>query len=105
MALATPAVRKSDIHWRPQIDFLVYEQYDDYFCLEDFSSAAKVLKEKIDLTVVDARPLTKHGINNLELIDNANFAHTLPDKIRALKASGQCPAPKSLYTDNLIENR
>ena len=25
---------RSNEHWRPQVDFLVYETYDDYFCVE-----------------------------------------------------------------------
>lgn len=101
-SLSNPIVRRSDIHWRPQIDFLIYEQYDDYFCLEEFAKATEVLKNKINLTVVDARALTKHGINSLELVSHKSFAHTLPTEIREMKISGRCPDPKALYTDKLI---
>lgn len=96
--LAEDRVRRGDIHWRPQVDFLVYKRYDDYFCLEQFSTAVKTLKEKIDFTVVDARPFTLHGISNLALIDEGDFSNTAPDEIRALKAAGKCPAPRRLYT-------
>lgn len=100
-ALIQPSVRKGDIHWRPQIDFLVYQQYDNYFCLEQFSTAITTLKEKINLPVIDARPLTRHGIDGLSLLHGSDFSNTPPDDIRALKTVGQCPTPKALYTPEL----
>lgn len=100
--LRQPNVRKGNLHWRPQVDFLVYKQYDDYFCLEEFSTAVSTLKDKINLDVVDARPLTKHGIDRLSILSEGNFSKRSPSEIYSMKASGQCPAPRSLYTDELV---
>lgn len=102
-ALIHLQVRKGKIHWRPQIDFLVYQQYGDYFCLEQFPTAITTLKEKINLDIVDARPLTRHGIDGLTIIHEGDFSNTPPYEIRTLKASGKCPAPKQLYTKALID--
>ena len=56
-------------HWRPQVDFLVYEHYDDYFCLEAFSVAVATLQQQIGLTIHDARNFTKHGADQFERLD------------------------------------
>jgi hypothetical protein len=96
--------RKGNIHWQPQIDFLVYEEYDDYFCVEELSQAIQTLKEKIGLSVIDARDLTQHGLNHLELVREADsYSKMSPDEIFSLKRSGKCPDPKLLYNDELIE--
>ncbi|MGB3405183.1 MAG: sulfotransferase family 2 domain-containing protein [Microcoleaceae cyanobacterium] len=102
------AIKKGNIHWQPQIDFLVYEEYDDYFCLEEFGKAVKTLQEKIELSVVDARDLTKHGSSQLKFVEDTlsegkSYANLSPDNLFLLKRSGKCPAPKLLYNEELIE--
>ncbi len=100
-------IRKSNIHWREQVDFLVYEEYDDYFCLEDFEYAVSQLKQKIDLNVIDARGLTKtkHSTDQYKILDkNLDFSQTNPlDILFLLKKDGNCPHPKSLYNQELKE--
>lgn len=100
--LPKKAVHKGNIHWRSQVDFLVYQEYDDYFCLENFSEATKILKEKINLNIIDARKLTNHGVDNLTLIDNEDFSQTKTFDILKLKKEGYCPSPKSLYSKDII---
>ena len=79
-------VRKRNIHWRNQSDFLVYESYDDYFALETFKDAVKQLKKKINLKVVDARQLTKHGSDSYTLLTSKkSFAKKKPLKFLNLK--------------------
>ena len=100
--LAQKEVLNGDIHWRPQIDFLVYQQYDDYFYLENFSEVVDTLKAKIDLTIIDARKLTNHGIDRLKIIDDNNFSRVKPTEILKLKQDGYSPSPQSLYSQELI---
>lgn len=96
-------IRDANIHWRQQVDFLLYEQYDDYFALEEFAQAAQRLESKIHLSIVDARDLTKHGINQFTLIgDSGDYAQCSAFSIMQLKHIGQCPSPLSLYTDELV---
>ncbi|MFI3188135.1 hypothetical protein BCS42_11425 [Crenothrix sp. D3] len=95
--------RYSDIHWRPQVDFLLYDQYDDYFSLEEFSHAAKYLRGKINLSIVDARNLTKHGMDRFTLMgESGEYAYHSAFSIMQLQYAGQCPSPLALYTDELI---
>lgn len=96
-------ILKKDIHWRPQVDFLVYKNYDDWFCVEEFSTVVKTLKDKINVDIVDARGLTLHGINYLKKVEDISFPKLSCSTILQMKESGECPMPSSLYNDELIE--
>lgn len=102
-SLQKPHVFNLDIHWRLQTAFLLYEEYSDYFSLENFSDAIKVLEEKIGLKVIDARAMTGHGINDYELLNDSDYSKTTAFDIALLKRQGKCPDPANLYTPNLIE--
>lgn len=94
---------RNDQHWRPQIEFLVYKEYDDYFCVENLSEAVKMLKQKADFDIVDARALTLHGTNRFTLVDEGDlFSASIIDIQRMMK-SEECPSHASLYNDEIIE--
>ncbi len=101
--LLQPSIKYGDVHWRPQIDFLVYKDYDDYFSLHNFNRLTKVLKKRISVNVLDVRKLTKHGLDGLSLLDNECFSQTLPGEILEMKKKGFCPSHKSLYNEELID--
>ena len=101
--IVKPGFLRSNIHWRPQIDFLMYSKYDDYFCLEDFSKAIPSIEEKAKIKIYDARNLTKHGLDQYESINDKDFSDTLPIEILNLKDKGHAPSYESLYTEELIE--
>ncbi len=102
-AISNPTVLNSNIHWRPQVDYLVYMDYDDYFSLEHFSKAIPVIEQASGIQVVDARPLTRHGSDRFVTIDDGNYyGDCLPEEIRALKVAGNLPSPQSLYDDEGI---
>lgn len=102
-SLKIPSVLQGNIHWRPQVDFLVYKSYDDYFSFHDFDEIVKTLSEKISLEVIDARELTSHGTEAFTIIKNESFSHTLPREIFEMKRNGSCPSLASLYNDELID--
>lgn len=90
-------------HWRPQLDFLVYEDYDDFFCLEAFPEAVATLHQRIGLDVHDARNLTNHGTDQFDPIDSDEiFADTPAHEIAALKRAGRIPRTVQLYDASLI---
>lgn len=103
LSLQKPHIFNSDIHWRPQSAFLLYEEYSDYFALEHFSKAIETLNKKINLHVIDARPLTLHGIEGYELLNDVNYGKTAAFDIALMKRQGICPSPASLYTPELKE--
>ena len=90
-------------HWRPQLDFLVYEHYDDIFCLEAFSDAATALRSRIGIHVQDARGITKHGSEQFRPLDGEEpFADKPAYEIAALKRAGRIPRTAQLYDASLI---
>lgn len=97
-----PEILRSNIHWQPQVDFLVYQEYDDYFNLETFAAAKATLERKAQISIVDARKLTRHGTDRFQLLKDGHYADHLPEAIRALKKAGQIPHPAALYDDALI---
>ena len=101
-AITQTELLRTNIHWQPQVDFLVYKEYDDYFNLENFSAAKEIIEKKAQLKIVDARPLTKHGTDRSVRVTDQPYADSLPAEIRALKAIGKVPDPAQLYDDQLI---
>jgi len=93
---------RSNIHWQPQMDFLVYQEYDDYFNLENFAAAKEAIEKKAHIKIVDARPLTRHGMDRFVRLTGHDFSDALPAEIRSLKAAWETPEPASLYDDELI---
>ncbi len=92
-----------DIHWRPQIDFLVYEHYDDIFCLENFSKAERTLKEKINLDIYDTRPFLGHEISSLKTDHTISSPSTVPAlDLLLIKRSGIIPEAELMFTDELV---
>jgi hypothetical protein len=102
-ALAHPPVRKGDMHWRPQVDFLVYERYDDYFCFEEFTTVAESLKHRIGLEVLDARDRSRHVLERFELVDDPAASTLSASAILAMKNAGKCPSPRSLLDDEAMK--
>jgi len=103
LSLKKPFIFNSNIHWKPQTAFLIYQKYDDYFCLERFEDVTSTLKSKLDFEVLDARSLTGHGTDRFELIDNQCHANTPAFDIALMKRNGQCPSHRAMYDDELIE--
>jgi hypothetical protein len=100
--IAKPQFRALNIHWRPQIDFLVYASYDDFFRFEEFGSIAPVLRARAGLELVDARPLARH--------DSSHYAAAAPGRIgpdseiwqiEAVMMAGIRPDALSLYDGEL----
>lgn len=101
--LTKPGVLTANIHWRPQVHFLVYADYDDYFCLEDFGRVAPLLKAVIGLDVIDARPLARHDTSRHKATSPAmRFADVPVSQIAALLESGTAPRPETFYDAELI---
>ena len=92
-----------NIHWRKQVDFLLYKEYSDYFCMESFSEIEKTLDEKIGLKIHDARSLTNHGTSHYEMLDSKCFADVSTFDLAVLKKQSKCPSHKAMYDDELVE--
>jgi Sulfotransferase family len=104
LSLADPKVRGADKHWQPQSDFLVYDEYDDYFSVETFSHDAPVIEKKTGMRIVDARPLTRHGLDALEVLPVTESSGDVPlMRHRLLRQMGAVHHPASLYDGEVRE--
>lgn len=88
-------------HWRPQVDFLVYETYDAWYAVERLDAARADLAARVALDLVDARPLTRHGTDRF-VLQGGDFADAPVTDLAALQAEGRAPAHAALYDAPLI---
>ncbi|MCB1378051.1 MAG: sulfotransferase family 2 domain-containing protein [Alphaproteobacteria bacterium] len=97
-----PQIKHNNIHWRPQVDFLVYKTYDDLFSVEDFATASAALRDKIGLEIIDSRPMVRHDSSHYKLLPaSKSFADTEIWQIEAIMLNGMRPNPVSFYDDEL----
>lgn len=101
--LTQPDALCADIHWRPQSDFLVYEDYDAYYPMEAFSGAARDIEKRGGFKVLDARPLTRHGTDRFVSEQQGCFADTPIAQIRQMLQSGRAPGHAALYDQSLAD--
>jgi hypothetical protein len=97
--ICRPGVFRSNIHWRPQVDFLVYEEYDDYISYENFAFEKARIEERAGIHIVDARDKTRHGNDRYTLVSDRSFCDATPFEIRTMRHEGLSPSHESLYDD------
>jgi hypothetical protein len=97
MSLKNSSIFKSNIHWRKQVDFLLFYTYTKYFNVENLASAFLEIDSIIGLTMQDARPLTNHGTDLYQKAEDKNYCDTAAFDIAKMKREGVCPSHESLY--------
>lgn len=103
--LDTPALLNFDPHWRPQVDFLVYEDYDLWVPLERFAQHIPQIEAGAGMKIQDARQLSGHGTDRLEAVGKGRpglHADTPRSKLAALRKQGKAPDYAALYDDDLV---
>jgi hypothetical protein len=98
-----PNFIRQNAHWIPQVHFQLFEEYDDYFCVEEMEKAVKVLKKKVDFDVIDTRSIAMHGIDRFKKVEMNNGSRVTASEISKMKAAKIIVEPRSLYTDQLRE--
>ena len=96
-----PSLMQGDVHIRPQIDFLIYDRYHDYFAVEDFADASRVVYEKSGLELLDVRGLgDSHTQAELKKYSGSDsFCDATIADIRAMRADGISPGYYHIYDD------
>ena len=84
-----------DHHFRPQTEFLLNRDYDDYFALEQLAQAEIKLRAKIDFRLVDKGG---HGISKRNKSDVDASKLTIAGLLALLDA-GFAPSYQSLFTE------
>ncbi len=103
-AMSRPEIRQANIHWRPQTDLLVYRDYDDLFCVENFDEVITRLHRRIGLEVVDSRSFVRHDAMQCRTVyHNRNWADTEAWDLEAMRLRGERPDPRAYYDDQLAD--
>ena len=92
-------VLRSNNHWRPQIDFLVYSKYDAYIQFEKFNNQKNIIEKNSKIKIIDIRKLTQNDNSSYKKINDNNFAKIKPSEILDLRGNNCIPSLSSLHND------
>lgn len=101
--LQRPGRLRFNPHWRPQIDFLVYEDYDNWFALETLSDAFRLITERTGLEIHDARGLSRHSTQSDAHAPPDTYADMPAPELYELRRAGTLPRHIDLYDEGLIK--
>lgn len=99
--LERPKLRISNMHWRAQADFLVYQEYTDWFCLERFDRLIERLSDEMNFAVHDTRTISRHGTYGLTAVEGQSFADTPVRELAELRFKGKVPAYHCMFDQEL----
>ncbi|WP_172330833.1 sulfotransferase family 2 domain-containing protein [Mangrovicoccus sp. HB161399] len=91
----------ADIHWRPQVDFLVYEEYDRWIPLERFPDYLPELSERLGTEILDTRALLRHDTSRFSPAPDGRYADIPIREIEAMQAKGIAPRAEQLFDEAL----
>jgi hypothetical protein len=93
----------ADIHWIPQVSYLLFDDYDNYYNLKDDNLESKIF-DTHGLIFYDTRKYSLHNTSNLKL--NGNFsenAHLSITEITIMRNNYELPSYESIYNSEAIE--
>jgi hypothetical protein len=94
---------KLNHHWKPQVDFLLYREYDRYFSLERFDEMKSTLHRDIGFQVYDTGHLTQHHTSQHRRVANHIKPWTLSIReLRELRPFG-LPTSGSMFNRDLAD--
>ena len=93
------ALIQEDLHLKRQGDFLVLTDYDDWFSVESYKSAASQIEESCGISLVDTRKSSSHTTFGFEKMHILNAGDLTISELRELKSKNIIPKYESLYSD------
>ena len=90
-------IGRSDISWMYQI-VLMYKEYNHYFSLESLSNAICIIRKKSKIKIYNIK-LSKHGLDQFQLITHKDFNNIFPVGIFNFEEKGYIIAYETLYDD------
>lgn len=93
-----------DVHWRAQVDFLLYDNYDDIFCVENYQHIAETLKQKIGFELVETRNVLGHSTSqHVESREGQKPWAKTALRLLMMKSKGIVPAADLMFDAQMIE--
>ena len=98
-----PSLIKCDEHMTHQCDHLIYQNYDDYFSLENYSYITNKLKEKVGIELYDVREYNSIYTTQ-DCLECEEFGPlTTPFLISSMLSQGKKPIAEMMYTEEMIK--
>ena len=104
LLLKNQSLRQLDPHWMPQHKFLLLEEYSNYFCIENFQEAKKIIYDALSMDLVDTRHISKHTTISLNKNDIPE-AYNIPayELYKLKKDENTIPNPFSMLDSEIYE--
>ena len=92
---------KSNIHWLPQVRFLVYSNYDDLVPLEHLNDYVDRISARSGIPIPDQLLVGRHENARYERISDDIFADRTVSELQTLRGEGKTPAHQSMYDSSM----
>ena len=92
-----------DEHTRPQCDFLLYRQYDDYFALERIEEANLRIHEKTGVKIYDVRDKNSIFTSKGREYSQEITSTTQANEIKNLLEKNKIPVAENMYSNEMIK--
>lgn len=86
----------ADHHWRPQVDFFVYREYDDTFCVEKMDVCIRDFQNRTGINYIDTRNHTNHSTSDIEKVHVPNGYDLSVFDLYKMRKAGQVPSFDSM---------
>ena len=94
-----PKIIYKDLHTVPQIDFLLFDDYDKWIALEKLSKEINKIELKSKVEFIDTRNHVRNTTKGYELISNEYHGDITINKLRDLKRKNLLPAHATLFNE------
>ena len=93
----------NDEHTRPQCDFLLYRQYDDYFALEGIDAANLRIYEKTGIKIDDIRDKNSIFTSKGREYSQEITSTTQANKIKVSLDNNKVPFAENMYSNEMLK--
>ena len=93
----------NDEHTRPQCDFLLYRQYDDYFALEGIDAANLRIYEKTGIKIDDIRDNNSIFTSKGREYSQEITSTTQANKIKVSLENNKVPFVENMYSNEMLK--
>ena len=101
-----PHLIDMDIHLKHQSDFLIMQDYDNWFDVSQFAELKSLLKNRVDFTLFDTREIANHTTHKLNKIHDTYLGNIPLNELRRLKEEeNACQLQKACITKPRLNDR
>ena len=93
----------NDEHTRPQCDFLLYRQYDDYFALEEIDAANLRIYEMTGIKIDDIRDKNSIFTSKGREYSQEITSTTQANKIKVSLENNKVPFAENMYSNEMLK--